>query len=502
MNEVCIDFETICSDPQLVGEPISKQWATFYRAIEGLPLDEEGIEIFRACTGRDRYEPRIFNEVTAIVGRRAEKTSTGLKYLLWKSLTTPAWFQKHKGTLRIPIIAQDLRVAKDIKRAAEALLLGSPLLRNEVDEVLTSEIQLRNGISLTCYPATWRSTRGLTCPAALLDELAFVTIEGASDVELVRQVRPTMIRFGETRRLIKLTTPWIKGGLVYDEFSHRDERPDLLVWQASTTFMTPRVSVELLEKERVADPAYFAREYEAQFTDDTEAFLPGADIDFAVRKGVREVPFSESLKGQYFAAIDASSLTGRDRFVFGIGHRASRGNSGVGFSVDLLRGWTRDTVPAVCDEVASTAKAYGIRTITADQHGFHFLRELMKQRGVEMEQLPFTVRSKSEIFFDLKVSLGQGRVQLLDQAESLRELRILQSRRTSGGNYAIAAPRNMHDDYCCLLALLAHRAQHGGSSSFTGFLAVGGKSGVQVIHANDNSDLPPGVEVDRIWWRK
>ena len=501
MNEVTIDFETFCADPQLLNEPISKQWATFYAAVEGLPLDEDGVEIFRACSGRDRYEPRVFNEVTAIVGRRAEKTSTGLKYLLWKSLTTPEWFQRHKGTLRIPIIAQDLRVAKDIKRAAEALLLGSPLLQNEVDEVLTAEIVLRNGISLTCYPATWRSTRGLTCPAALLDELAFVTIEGASDVELVRQVRPTMIRFCETRRLLKLTTPWVKGGLVYDEFSHRGERPDLLVWQASTAYMTPRVSAELLEKERAADPTYFAREYEAQFTDDAEAFLPGADIDFAVRKAVREVPFAEPLKGQYFAAIDASSLTGRDRFTFGVGHRATRGTAGVGLSVDLLRGWMRSTVPEVCDEVSALAKAYGIRTITADQHGFHFLRELMKQRGVELEQLPFTTRSKPEIFVELKVALAQGRVQLLDHAESVRELRVLESRRTSGGHFSVAAPRSLHDDYACLLALLAHRSQRGGASSGGGFLAVGDKSGTRITHGND-LDLPPGVEVDTQWWRQ
>ncbi len=84
-----IDFDTFCSDPQLIGEPISKPWATFYRAIEGLPLDEEGTEIFRACSGRDRYEPRVFSECTAITGRRSEKTATGLKYLLWKALTTP-----------------------------------------------------------------------------------------------------------------------------------------------------------------------------------------------------------------------------------------------------------------------------------------------------------------------------------------------------------------------------------------------------------------------------
>src|ERR1700679_1923098 len=95
-----IDFETFCADPQLINEPISKAWATFYRAVEGLPLDEESVDIFRACSGRDSYEPRVFSECTAIAGRRSEKTSTGLKYLIWKSLTTAEWRVQHKGVLR------------------------------------------------------------------------------------------------------------------------------------------------------------------------------------------------------------------------------------------------------------------------------------------------------------------------------------------------------------------------------------------------------------------
>ena len=43
------------------------------------------------------------------------------------------------------------------------------------------------------------------------------------------------------------------------------------------------------------------------------------------------------------------------------------------------------------------------------------------------------MRSKPEAFLDLKLSLAQGRAQLLDHPEALRELRMLESKRTSGG---------------------------------------------------------------------
>jgi len=456
-----IDFPTFCSDPQLLGEPISKAWETFYAAVEGLPLDDEGEALFRASTGRDRYEPRGYVDVTGICGRRSEKTSTAIKYLLWKSQFAgwerqlrASWFARlgrHTRLLRIPIIAQDQRVGHDIKRTAEALVLDSPVLQKEVADLRVSEITFRNGLSLIVLPASKASTRGMTCPAALLDELAWVSIEGASDVELVRQVRPSMIQFGESRRLLKFSTPWQSSGVVFTEFSQRAERPDVLVWQAGTATMTPRIRAEDLERERAADPTYFAREFLAEFTSDLEAFIPATDIAPAVG-GWRE---QEPAPGRtYLAALDASGLSGGDRFTFGIAH-SDEGTA----SVAILRGWRRAPVAQVCDEIASLARAYRVQSVVADQYSFVFLSELMRQRGVELEQLAFTARSKPEIFFDLKNALATGTFRLPEHPEALRELRALESVRLSGGGYRIAAPRGGHDDYVTVLALLANKAK-------------------------------------------
>lgn len=452
--EKAISFEDFCADPQLLGEPVSKAWAVFYRAVEGLPLDEEGVEIFRRATGRERYEPRVCTEATGLCGRRSEKTQTVVKFLIWKALTA-GWERQLRGSwlrkrlLRVPLIAQDLRVARDIKRAAEALVTASPILSREVAEVRVSEVIFRNGISLICLPASKASVRGLTCPAALLDELAWVSIDGADDKELVRQVRPALIQFGEARRLIKLSTPWQKAGILFDEFSRRFERDDLLVWQASTAAMTPRIPAEYLERERAADAAYFLREYEAQFTDDLESFLPARDVDAALADWGEQAPREGPA---YLAALDASGLTGGDRFTFGIAHAEETGGA-----VDVLRGWRRAPVAQVCDEIAALCRAYRAPEVIADQYSFAFVRELLARREVRLEQLAFSARSKPEVFFALRNALAQGRLRLPNHAEAARELRVLESARTSGGSYRIAAPRGAHDDYATVLALLAHR---------------------------------------------
>lgn len=452
-----VDFETFCADGQLIGEPISKPWSVFYAAIDGLPLDEEGIEMFRACTGRDRYEPRVYTEATAITGRRSEKTSSGMKYLLWKAMTgkfrSVGASPMRNPILRIPIICQDLRVARDVKSTAESYVRNSTVLSDAVAEILTNEIRLENNIAITVYPASKSSTRGLSCPIALLDELAFVTVAGASDIELVRQVKPSMIRFGQERRLLKLSTPWQKSGVLFSEYSRRDELPDVLVWNASTDYMTPRISLEELQKERAADASYYAREFGAAWVDDIEAFLSATDIDAAVVSGRKELPpLGEG--NRYSAAIDASTLTGRDRFVFGISHTDSEKR----VVIDVARGWSRAPVPQVCDEIAVICKLYGVKTIFADQYGYAFLAELFRQRGLELKQLAFSARNKPELFLELKTTFAQGKIALLDHPQMLRELRALESKRLSGGGYRIAAPRGEHDDFPCLLALLINQS--------------------------------------------
>jgi len=452
------DFQTFCADPQLIGEPISQPWLVFYAAMDGLPLDDEGIEIFRACTGRDRYEPRVYTECMGVCGRRSEKTSTGLKYLLWKSLFSPwaqqlrkSWFariRRHSTLLRVPLIAQDMRVARDIQRTLESFLLGSPVLAQEVAEVLATEIILTNGIAFTCIPASKASTRSMSVPGCLLDELAFVSIEGASDVELVRSVKPSMIQFGPERRLLKLSTPWTADSLVVRELQRRAELPDILVWQGSTSYMSPRISREELAKEQAADAIFHMREYEAIPTSDLEQFLPEVDIRAAI-KSWRELPPEP---GEFcIAALDASGLSGGDTFVFGVvgGNR-----------VKLLRGWRKGPAGAVLDEIAQLCRDYKVTNILCDQYSFTFLAELMRLRKIGLAQLNFSARTKPEVHFDLKNLLAAGGLELPNHPEMARQLRALESMRTSGGAYKIGAPHGQHDDYVTVLAILANKLKN------------------------------------------
>jgi hypothetical protein len=448
-------FAAFCRD--VIGEPISDAWDVAYRAFDGKPLKADEIETWRALTGRDEY-PRVQSlEMTAVKGRRAQGTKTACKYLVYKVHTGD--FRRYAAAndrLHVPVIAQTRETAREIMSYLHGFYENSDILRNEVAATFKQSLELTNGFVLSVQTCSYRAPRGITAPLALLDEVGVWRVEGADvDHEVVRSLTPAMVQF-PNRKLILLGSPWTKSGVLFERYERRFESPDRLVLHCPTPLMNPLIPAEELAREQAADPQNYRREFLAEWLDDVDQFLPDSDIAAAICNGVRELAPAEILKGSYRAALDASGLTGKDKFTLAIGHRSVKGVSGVGMAFDALRGWSRAPVSVVCDEIASLLKSFGLRSVVADQFGFSFLRELLSQRGIEVRQLAFTARSKPEVMLDLKSGLAQGRIQLLDHPESLRELRMLESRRTSGGNYSISAPRGAHDDFACVIALLNH----------------------------------------------
>jgi hypothetical protein len=439
---------------ELLHEPLTPAWCDVFNVVEGLPAINE--DLVCRCTGWSRYVPRPggYAELTIPGGRRALKTTSSLKYLLFKAtIDWPVLTRGKHRRLYVPLILNDQRIGSAVLHMVETYVSASRMMREQVDEIRQREIRLKNGITLIVLAASKASARGLPCPGALLDELAFVVIENANDFELQRAIRPSMIEFGQKRRLIKASTFWKSDGVIVDDFKHRAERPDVVCWQAPTQIMNPFIDPAELEREKAADPVSFEREYVAVLPadGDNESFLVGTDIDAAVR-GYRELAPQAGVN--YFAAIDASGLSGGDRFVPAFFHK--EGDIAV---VDCLRSWRKKNPAEVLDEITSLCHAYGVTTIEADQYSFTFLHELFRVRGIELKQLAFSVRSKAEFFFDLKNALAQGRLVLPDVPDCTRELRCLVSQRTSGGAYRIAAPRGLNDDYAACLAIVTNRVK-------------------------------------------
>jgi len=116
---------------------------------------------------------------------------------------------------------------------AKGFLESSPALRKEIASTTTTEIRLRSGIVISTHAASFRSIRGRTMLAVILDEVALWRQEtsAASDIEVYRAVVPALAR--TKGPLIGISTPYMKSGLLFDKhrkFFSTDD-PNVLIVQ-------------------------------------------------------------------------------------------------------------------------------------------------------------------------------------------------------------------------------------------------------------------------------
>ncbi|MBI4179170.1 hypothetical protein HY522_07100 [bacterium] len=489
-----------CTDSQLLGLSISPAQETLLRSLYGLPLGDEHLHLFRACTGRATYVGTPFSEATVIAGARAGKDSR----IAAPVACYEAVFGGHERHLArgeravIPLVAQDQRATKIAFGYIRDYMTRSSLLASLVEEVLASEIVLANGVTIACFPCTLRSLRGWSIPVGVMDEVAFFRLEGQadSDVEIQASIRRGMIAF-PTTRLIKISTPYMKSGVLYEDFKRGfgQDDPDLLVWRASSLLMNPSLRAERLQREQRLDPLRFAREYEAEFAEDLEAFLPSAWVDHAVITGRHELPPRPGVR--YVAAVDPSG-GGADAFTLAVVHAEGQGPERR-IVLDVMRGWSRRgsetlDLEGVVREIAALVKPYGLRTVIGDRYAAGWVRERFRAEGLRYEEAeirtpndPGATRylEKSTAYLEVEPLFAQERLDLLDHPQLARELKMLERRHRAGGRTLVDHPTGGHDDFANALALAAALAAHSRGRPFASAVLPAG------VHSIGEPSLAP-----------
>lgn len=469
-----IDFVT---DPQMLGLAISPAQQTCLKSIYGMPLTKPELRLFQQCTGRSTPAPLGYPEATIVSGARGGKDSR----IAAPTVLYEAIFGGHDRAASIgetpvvALVAQDTKAAGIAFRYIKDYLLKSPLLRSMLaGEPLAMSLRLTNGLVIQCFPSTSTSMRGYSICTAILDEIAYFALEGMadSDAEIQASIFRGMINFEHTK-LIKISTPWMKSGILFQDYesSFGKDDPDLLVWQASSTLMNPSLRSSVLDRMRRRNPAMAAREFDAIFTDDLQAFLPQPWIDAAVMVG-RFGSTPNLHQHSYFGVIDPTSA-GSDTFTLAIGHPEMHGPDLIVFQ-DYAKGWVRprsgtlDLEGTVVAEIAQVCQEFGVTYLISDRHAKGWVAQAFARHGIEVISDDdaydnVTVPDKSGAYQELEIALSQGRVRILDHAETIRQLKLLEKSARPGGKVLIDSPRNAHDDYANVLALLTHTILEAGA---------------------------------------
>src|SRR5580700_2020277 len=157
------------------------------------------------------------------------------------------------------------------------------MLKALIERDTSDAIDLTNAITIEILTASFRTVRGYTLIAALLDEVAFWRSDESAnpDSEIIGAIRPAMATIPGAM-LLCASSPYARRGALWTAFRKFFGRDNsVLVWKADTRTMNPTVPQSVIAEAYEDDPASAAAEYGAEFRTDVETFVSREVIDAA-----------------------------------------------------------------------------------------------------------------------------------------------------------------------------------------------------------------------------
>jgi hypothetical protein len=330
-----------------------------------------------------------------------------------------------------------------IKRYIAGLLKGTPMLRQLIEGETRETITLRNRIVIEIHTASFRSVRGYTVVATLLDEIAFWPTDEYSsnpDAEVINALKPAQATVPGAIMLCASSPHARKGALweAYHGHFGKDGDP-VLVWQAATREMNASVPQAYVDQHLAEDPSRARAEYLAQFRSDITAFVDIETVQALVVPGRRELLYAAG--NQYLAFVDTSGGS-QDAMTLGIAHYDRATKKVV---LDLVRERQPPFSPEdVVAEFCAILQGYRINRVVGDRYAGEWPRERFRVHGV---QYGVAEQSKSDIYRDALPLLNSGAAELLEVGRLVGQIGNLERSVARGtGRDTIDHPRGAHDD--------------------------------------------------------
>lgn len=471
-------------------------WVALLALLFGLPMTDKQREICRKHTGRTTLPGTGFTEAWLCCGRRAGKSLISALVAVYLAVFrdyTPFLGPGEFAT--VMVIAADRRQARVCLRFIKGFLAGIDLLSKLIVRETRESVELSNRVIIEVHTASFRTVRGYTIAAVVCDEIAFWPNEDSSepDKEILDALRPAMATIPGAR-LLCISSPYSKRGELWNAFQRyygKDDAP-VLFWKADSRAMNPSLDERIVSEAYERDAAAASADYGAEFRSDLESLFNTDAVEACLISGRREVPRISGVR--YFAFVDPSGGSS-DSMTLAVAHRDTSGKAVLDCIRERRPPFSPDEVVA---EFATMLRSYGISGVTGDAYGGEWPRERFRKHRIEYS---VSGKSRSDIYLELLPLINATRVELLEESRLVGQLTGLERRTSRSGKDTVDHRPGGHDDLANAAAGALGLASTT-SGSFTGFIAVGGKGGSQIIYANGDSDLPPGVEVDRMWWRK
>lgn len=433
-------------DAGLVG-PTWDPWRCVMRAAFGLPLSGAALELYRKHT--ERKEAPVVgesaDEAWIVAGRRGGKSRMASLVALFCALRFDPSTLAEGELAVIPLLAADRRQARIVMGYLKALC-QLPAFHPYLHRITGREgVELHTGVNIEISTASFRTIRGFTVPAAILDEIAFWRDESTStnpDSAILDALRPGMATVPGSL-LFAISSPYARRGELYSTYEKYFGVQDryTLVWNADTQSLNPtipdRVIARAFEKDSLSASSEYGRDGKVSFRRDVEAFLDVEAITAVTVPERLELPPLDDIR--YYGFVDPSGGS-RDSFTIAVAHRVGEDHA----SLDAVRERRPPFSPdSVVEEFAALLHSYRVTEVVGDRYAGEWPRESFRKYGVKYVPSELT---KSAIYIEIVAPINANRIELLDNAVLRAQLLSLERRTARGGKDSVDHAPGGRDD--------------------------------------------------------
>lgn len=428
-------------------------WMTALRAVYGLEIENDQQPIVRKCTGRslkhlpdDGFQTSIF-----LTGRRSGKSRTAAIIGAYEAAIAGHERKLSKGERGIVAVCapskSQSRIVKDYLRS---IFEGPSILANEVVAETREGFELCSGNRIEILSGDWRTIRGYTLLAAIVDEACFFGYDSEakirSDSELIRAISPGLSSIGG--KLICISSPYATRGYCYNQFKKHfgKNHAPVLIWNCPSRVMNPSLPQSVIDRAMEEDPLAARSEYMGEFRDDVAEFISAALVESLIVKGRQQLIYSSDYR--YYAFVDLSG--GRsDDAALAIAH--FEGDSIV---LDVAERFKAPFNPnEVIESMAYRLKKYQVRAVMGDNYAANFVSKGFRSLGIRYRSCK---QPKNELYAAVLPWLCSHRITLLDSPLIVSQFSNLERRTRSGGRDVIDHRRGAHDDVANAIAGVVH----------------------------------------------
>lgn len=436
-----------------IGEDLQswQNWLTALKVLYGGPIKKMSERrLVRQCTGRDTTKlPNGFDMALFLTGRRSGKSRTAAIIGAYEAILAGHEAKLSKGEQGVVPIISPSKAQSGIVHSYLRSIFATPLLANEVANDTKEGFELRNGTQIRVLAGDWRTIRGYTLLAAIIDEACFFGYDTESkvksDTELVRAIQPSLATVGG--KLIAISSPYAKKGWCHKQYQNQfaNDAGHVLVWNCPSKTMNPTLPQSVVDRAIAEDLQAAKSEYLGEFRDDIAAFIPREVVEGLVvpgRTGLMPDPHT-----RYVAFADMSGGRSDDASL-AIAHKEDRK-----IVLDLVKRWRPPFNPHhVVSLMADELKRYKVTKVIGDNYAAEYTASAFNTNGIRYEK---SDKPKSALYVELLPRLCSGEIELLDDETLITQIANLERRTRSGGKDIIDHPPGGHDDVANAVAGVA-----------------------------------------------